>query len=261
MMRPADGDDPADDTRRRCARRGGSPCCGAAAHARPSGPRRRRASRCRRSSRPGRYAVRRPLAPPRAGRRARARSRVRVPLGVAAEDLLQRGRDGSLGGRSWSSTASIGSTSFVELVMKTSSAVVSTSSGSGCSRTSTPAARPHSMTSPRVMPGSRPESAGGVSTTPSTTTKTLLPVHSHSSPRVLAKTASMAPDLLGAGERDDVLGIRRRLEPDDRGALVARPRHDREAPARRRARLGRREHDGRQRRVVRGRSRAVRRRR
>ena len=42
------------------------------------------------------------------------------------------------------------------------------------------------------MPARQPLSSGGVRTTPSTTTKTLLPVASHSSPRVLANTASTA---------------------------------------------------------------------
>ena len=53
-------------------------------------------------------------------------------------------------------------------------------------------------------------------------------------------------DLPGTGERDDVLGIRRRLEPDDRRALVAGPRHHREATTGRRSGLGPGEHDGRQ---------------
>ena len=46
------------------------------------------------------------------------------------------------------------------------------------------------------MPSSAPESAGGVTTTPSMTTKTLEPVPSHSSPRVLPKIASDAPRAL-----------------------------------------------------------------
>ena len=43
------------------------------------------------------------------------------------------------------------------------------------------------------MPARHPLSSGGVRTTPSSTTNTLLPVASHSSPRVLANMASRAP--------------------------------------------------------------------
>ena len=44
-----------------------------------------------------------------------------------------------------------------------------------------------------MIPARQPLDRGGVLTTPSTTTKTLLPVASHSSPRVLANSASTAP--------------------------------------------------------------------
>src|SRR5439155_277393 len=50
-----------------------------------------------------------------------------------------------------------------------------------------------SRISARVTPRRQPEDSGGVRSTPAVTTKTFVPVPSHSSPRVLAKIASPAP--------------------------------------------------------------------
>ena len=61
------------------------------------------------------------------------------------------------------------------------------------STTSIPTSRANSMASSRVMPARHPLSSGGVRTTPSATAKMLLPVPSQSSPRVLAKIASVPP--------------------------------------------------------------------
>ena len=58
-----------------------------------------------------------------------------------------------------------------------------------------------------------------------TTTKTFEPVASHSSPRVFGNTASVGAVLARVGERADVLGVRDRLQPGGRAALVAGPGH------------------------------------
>src|SRR4051794_31362588 len=51
----------------------------------------------------------------------------------------------------------------------------------------------HSITSSRVTPAKQPADSGGVTTVPSKTQKTLVPVPSHRLPAVLAKIASLAP--------------------------------------------------------------------
>ena len=82
-----------------------------------------------------------------------------MPLpGHAGEDLGRaRAVTGPGAGSGRSSTAEIGSTSLVELVRNTSSAVSSTDSGSVCSRTGSPSARHHSM---RQLAGDAGQAAG-----------------------------------------------------------------------------------------------------
>ena len=73
-------------------------------------------------------------------------------------------------------------------VRKTSSAVARIDNGIDCSVTSH-----HWTTNSRVIPARQPSDSGGVSTWPSTTTKTLLPVPSQRLPSRLPSTASLAP--------------------------------------------------------------------
>ena len=111
--------------------------------------------------------------------------------------------------------------SRVDDVRNTSSA--SSSAVIGRSRSSAPV---HSSTSARVTPARQPEHSGGVASSPSSTTKTLDPVPSQRRPAVFTSTASVRAARLGVGERDHVVGVRRRLQPGGRGALVAGPGHD-----------------------------------
>ena len=84
-------------------------------------------------------------------------------------------------------------TSRVDDEMKASSAAATAESGSAtssaamCNRPARPRIRA------RVTPSRHPDDSGGVRSTPALTTKTLVPVPSHSSPLVLAKIASPAP--------------------------------------------------------------------
>ncbi len=52
-----------------------------------------------------------------------------------------------------------------------------------------------SSTSSRVIPARQPDSSEGVSSRPPSATNTLVPVPSHSRPRVLGRIASVAPTL------------------------------------------------------------------
>ena len=90
--------------------------------------------------------------------------------------------------------AEMGCTSRVVEVRKASSASRSASSGSGClvDRDAGRVARARARARASRRAGS-PTSPVGVATTPSRTTNTLEPVASHSSSRVLAKIASLAP--------------------------------------------------------------------
>ena len=99
-------------------------------------------------------------------------------------------------------------TSRVLDVRNASSARPSASSGSVRSSTGTPSCRRRARgRAPGSRRGDSPTAAGGVHTTPSTTRNTFEPVASQSSPRVLAKIASVAPPALRVGERADVLGV------------------------------------------------------
>ena len=107
----------------------------------------------------------------------------------------------------------------------TSSSTSYRSSPGAASRTGRPAAADHSSSSSRVMPARQPLDSGGVTSSPSRSTKTFDAVPSHSSPTVLASTASSAPRRYASATRDDVLRVGRRLQAGDRRPLVAHPRH------------------------------------
>src|SRR5690349_12183363 len=91
------------------------------------------------------------------------------------------------------STVAIGWTSRTVDDRNASSARARSSSDNADSRIVMPHSRPTESSNARVTPNRQPESAGGVVTTPSRTTKTFEPVASHSSPRVLQNNASCAP--------------------------------------------------------------------
>ena len=138
----------------------------------------------------------------------------------------------------WPSTAVIGCTSRTVDVRNASSACASATTGSVSSAHAMPSSAHSSSTSARVTPRRHPDSLGGVTTVLSRTRKTFEPVASHSSPRVLANTASPAPRSW-ANASAHVLGVRDRLEPGDRAALVAHPRDDDDVGGRRvRAHIG-----------------------
>ena len=69
----------------------------------------------------------------------------------------------------------------------------------------------------------RPGVNGGVTISEPKTRKTLLPVPSQRRPAVLNRTASRRSCSRGVGQRADILGVRRRLDPGQRAALVAGP--------------------------------------
>ena len=77
--------------------------------------------------------------------------------------------------------------------MKISSAPARSAIGIACCSMSIPASAHHSMTSARVIPARHPLVSGGVVIRPSTTTKTLDPVPSQTSPARLPRSASPAP--------------------------------------------------------------------